>query len=98
MAVFAFKLLRAVNKKRRPSGRKLGQRCEFSCRAVSRAVSGCGVPPRADTRINGALLVGLNTISPEGLQAAPRPCAVSQIFCGGPPAIAIFLSLPWAKK
>src|SRR5712671_4372923 len=80
MAVFSFWFDRAVKRKCRPSGKKLGHRCEFSWRAPSSSVNGWAVPPEAETCRSGARFVGLKTISPEEPQVAPRPGVVVQMF------------------
>ena len=56
MPVCSARVARAVNRKWRPSGRKCGQRCEFSPRAASSAVTGSGAPPPAATRCNGGAI------------------------------------------
>src|ERR1700730_6735699 len=37
-------------------------------------------------------------MTPSRLHAPPKPCGALQSVVGRPPAISIFLSLPWAKN
>src|SRR6266567_3815330 len=88
-----------VYRKRRPSGRNCGKRCEFSPRAVSSAVTATGSPPAAGTRYSGLSGVGENKIvAPSGLQSPPRPTFTSQRVWGGPTPTSIRFSLSEVKK
>src|SRR5207248_11513330 len=90
-------LFRMKYRKRRPSGKKKGQRWEFSPLALSRVVAGRGLPPDAGTCCRGPAF-GENKIIPATLQLPPRNEVVSQMIPGGPPAMSTRLSLPCAKK
>src|ERR1700682_1057657 len=89
--------LTAKYKKRRPSERTCGKRCENSARAGSRAVTGLGVPPRSGTWERPPIRGG-NRITPSELQVPPNATPASQITCAGPPEISILFSFPREKN
>src|SRR5438128_3549048 len=82
----------------RPSGRKTGQRWEFSCREESSVITGVTGPPAADTRKRPPEGVGAKTMTPSRLHVPPRPERISQRLWGGPPEASIFFNFPSAKK
>ncbi len=55
-------------------------------------------PPRAGTRLIGALTPGANRIVPSGPHAPPRAVGASAITIGVPPATSIRFSLSSAKN
>src|SRR4051812_24968414 len=55
-------------------------------------------PPRAGTRLIGALTPGANRMVPSGPQAPPRAVGASAITIGEPPATSIRFSLSSAKN
>src|SRR2546426_4339847 len=88
-----------VYRKRLPSGRNCGKRCEFSPDAVSSAVTRTVSPPAAGTRYSGLSVVGENRIVvPSGLQSPPRPTVASESVWAGPPPASIRFSLSDVKK
>ena len=79
-----------------PPGSTCGNRCVTS--PSTRDSNGVGVPPAEDTCIKLPNWFGRNPIVPSSAQAAPRAFGASQSVTAGPPAVAIFLSLPSAKN
>jgi hypothetical protein len=75
-----------------PSGRNAGQP---TCVVLSPASAVAGTPPDAFTRRIGSLSPPSNRITPSRPHEPSAPVGASQITCGGPPATAIFLSLPF---
>src|SRR5713101_8798331 len=82
----------------RPSGRKTGQRWEFSCREESSVVTGVAGPPAAETRKRRSPGAGVKTMTPSRFQVPPRPESASQRLWGGPPEASILFNFPSAKK
>ncbi len=88
----------AMNRKRRPSGRKVAQRWVVSCRSRLSAVTGSATPPPAGTRWIGSSVEGEKRMRPSSFQLPLRPLEASQRVSAGEPARSIFFSLPPAKK
>ena len=61
-------------------------------------MTGAGTPPSSATRNRAPLIFGAKTITPSRFHVPPRGVAASHRVCAGPPARAIFLSLPCAKN
>src|SRR5579863_9976115 len=79
-----------------PSGRKAGNLLPAPLRGM--CVTGDGVPPAEETRNNSLVGPGEKTMTPARFHVPPRPLGESHKVCAGPPAIAIFFSLPCWKK
>src|SRR5580704_17256746 len=80
-----------------PSGRHHGQRWVV-CVALLITVAGLTAPPCALTFASGPIKSGANTITSLALQLPPREFGESAMGATGPPAAAILISLPPAKK
>src|SRR5687768_9069101 len=90
---------RPKNKKCRPSGSIVGQRCDVCAIDASSLVSSDAVPPDDATRIKGVNVFGAKIIVPSGAQAPPRVSVLASASdCAGPPDASILRNLPPAKN
>src|SRR5690242_8394642 len=84
------------NRKRRPSGRKTGQRWRPS--VGDGFVASTRTPPAAGTRKSGGSLVEKRMTPPAFQVPPPWTPIASQRVCGGPPATGTFFNFPPAKN
>src|SRR5215831_8180404 len=91
------KPLRITYKKCRPSGKKLGHRCDPSCSEPSSLVTSETVPP-LDATLKIPVFPLANRIVPSLPQDAPRGIPALASTCTGPPPAGIFLIFPSAKN
>jgi hypothetical protein len=87
-----------MNRKRLPSGRKRGQRCEVSFVPGSRAVTGVASPPEAGTLWIRPPPSGAKTIRLCDPQLPPRWSGASANSRAGPPARSTRFSFFSAKN